>query len=157
MTSGAPIGAEAGRHPDAGAASWLRHPFGSSILRDAALCRFLAILPVPLVLLQVLRLPAPPCLFHEVSGLPCPGCGMTRALAALLQGDLARSFALHPLALPVLAGWLLLAFAGLMPTARRLRLADALAVWDRRLALSALSLAAFLVHGLARFACAALG
>ena len=42
-------------------------------------------------------------------GLPCPGCGLTRALAPFLQGNLERALALHPLAPLVAAdaavGW----------------------------------------------------
>jgi hypothetical protein len=30
----------------------------------------------------------PICLFHQTTGLNCPGCGMTRALYALLHGHL---------------------------------------------------------------------
>lgn len=48
----------------------------------------------------------PPCLFHALTGLYCPGCGSTRALHALLHGDLAQAMAMNPLlvvALPVLA------------------------------------------------------
>ena len=30
----------------------------------------------------------PVCLFHELTGLNCPGCGATRALYALLHGNL---------------------------------------------------------------------
>jgi len=33
---------------------------------------------------------------------PCPGCGMTRALALLFHGDVGASLAMHPLALPTL-------------------------------------------------------
>lgn len=29
--------------------------------------------------------------------IPCPGCGMTRALERLLHGDPAGSFAMHPM------------------------------------------------------------
>src|SRR5258708_7758004 len=30
----------------------------------------------------------PVCLFHQLTGLNCPGCGMTRGLYALLHGNL---------------------------------------------------------------------
>lgn len=29
----------------------------------------------------------PPCMFHQLTGLNCPGCGGTRATQALLRGD----------------------------------------------------------------------
>ena len=41
------------------------------------------------------------CGFRFVFGAPCPGCGMTRAMAALLRGDVAGSFRWHPLAIPL--------------------------------------------------------
>ena len=37
-----------------------------------------------------------------LTGLPCPGCGMTRAVKILLRGDLAASWAMNPMAVPVL-------------------------------------------------------
>jgi hypothetical protein len=42
------------------------------------------------------------CVFRRALGIPCPGCGLTRAVAALLRGDLRAAFAYHPAA-PVLA------------------------------------------------------
>lgn len=40
-----------------------------------------------------------PCLFHAMTGLYCPGCGGTRAVQYLLQGELLLSFRYHPLVL----------------------------------------------------------
>lgn len=46
---------------------------------------------------------AVPCLFHAVTGLKCPGCGVTRMCLALLRLDLGAAWAANPglmLALP---------------------------------------------------------
>jgi hypothetical protein len=37
----------------------------------------------------------PPCVFHALTGLQCPGCGTTRALHHLLHGDVAGAFRLN--------------------------------------------------------------
>ena len=39
----------------------------------------------------------PGCLFKEVTGYDCPGCGGTRAVVALLQGHTLESFCYHPI------------------------------------------------------------
>lgn len=47
-----------------------------------------------------------PCAFHAITGLHCPGCGLTRMLHALVHGDVARAWSMNPLAmiaLPLLA------------------------------------------------------
>lgn len=44
------------------------------------------------------------CPMVILTGLPCPGCGLSRAVWFLLTGQFARSFAMHPLAVC----WLLL-------------------------------------------------
>lgn len=38
-----------------------------------------------------------PCAFNFFTGLYCPGCGGTRAVKALLHGNLRMSFQYHPL------------------------------------------------------------
>ena len=49
-------------------------------------------------LLQIIRRGVP-CPFQRFTGLYCPGCGGTRALKALLHGDLLLSLQYHPLVL----------------------------------------------------------
>ena len=64
----------------------------------------------------------PPCPFLALTGWLCPGCGSTRALHALLHGDLVRALAMNPLlviASPLLA-WMALNAAGANPPGRRL-------------------------------------
>ena len=48
------------------------------------------------------------CPFRAVTGLPCPGCGMTRAFCALGHGDLSAAFGYNALAPFVFAAALLL-------------------------------------------------
>jgi hypothetical protein len=41
------------------------------------------------------------CVFSAFTGIPCPGCGTTRAFSALFNGDFALSFHFHPMAIPL--------------------------------------------------------
>lgn len=92
------------------------------------------------------------CLFRRFTGIPCPGCGLTRGVARLLRGEVRQAFALHPLA-PVIAleaavlwaGWGLVLSRRLPrpsePTLLRLlwvNLALLAVVWLVRLALGSL-------------------
>ncbi|MGE3270510.1 MAG: DUF2752 domain-containing protein [Chloroflexota bacterium] len=60
----------------------------------------------------------PLCLFRLSTGMPCPGCGLTRSVVSLMHGDLSASAYYHPLGmvfvllvlvLVVLDIWLLIA------------------------------------------------
>lgn len=42
------------------------------------------------------------CIFQTLTGYWCAGCGITRALHALVHGDVARAFAMNPLAIALL-------------------------------------------------------
>ena len=49
----------------------------------------------------------PICLFHQITGLNCPGCGATRALYALVHGNLATAMRDNALLVCALAGLIL--------------------------------------------------
>ena len=46
-------------------------------------------------------LPLDACLLHRLTGLPCPTCGLTRAVCLFAQGQWRDSLGMHP------AGWLI--------------------------------------------------
>ena len=46
----------------------------------------------------------PVCTFHQLTGLNCPGCGMTRALYALVHGNFATALRDNALLVFALAG-----------------------------------------------------
>lgn len=49
------------------------------------------------------------CPSRFLFGIPCPGCGGTRAIASLLRLDIAEYFQYHPLALPLgVAIWVMI-------------------------------------------------
>lgn len=38
-----------------------------------------------------------PCVFHEITNLYCPGCGVTRMLLSLIKGQFYQAFRYNPL------------------------------------------------------------
>ena len=44
--------------------------------------------------------PVPLCLFKALTGLDCPGCGMTRAFVFIGHGRFADAVAMHPASIP---------------------------------------------------------
>ena len=52
------------------------------------------------------------CPFYALLHIPCPTCGTTRALRALLSGSLSAYWHYQPMALPLLSLFLLYPFLG---------------------------------------------
>lgn len=49
------------------------------------------------VLAALLLLDIYKCPFKAITGIPCPGCGMTRAVLHACKGDFREAFRYHPL------------------------------------------------------------
>ncbi len=56
------------------------------------------------------------CGFARMFHIPCPGCGMTRAVTLLVAGDWRGSLHMHPLAVPVIAAGATFALATVWTT-----------------------------------------
>jgi hypothetical protein len=75
------------------------------------------------------------CAMAEMFGVPCPGCGMTRAILLLGRGDVSGSLHMHPLAVPSLVSSLLFMVATVWATAR---FGTPVALWKTSLGRAAL-------------------
>jgi hypothetical protein len=66
--------------------------------------------------------PIPPCIFHQITGQPCPMCGATRSFVALAHADFGKAVYLYPLApLMFLAMLVAIGYGGwVMLTGRRI-------------------------------------
>ena len=84
--------------------------------RPAAILPWVALPVVGVAGLATLPIGIAPtlCPFALVTGTACPGCGLTRAAAALVQGDIGTAMAFHPLVILVAVwalGWWITGFA----------------------------------------------
>jgi hypothetical protein len=91
-----------------------------------------------------------PCPLMSATGIPCPGCGLTRAAVALLRGEFAAAFGAHAFAPLLLLALAALAFAGLLPAARREAFAALVGRFERRTRAGYVVLATLLLYWSAR-------
>ncbi len=73
-----------------------------------------------------------PCPFKSLSGLPCPGCGMTRACFALLDGNFHAVGHLNPFGPVFGLFWAVVGVGVALPEPWRARFARRLGVIERR-------------------------
>ena len=73
------------------------------------------------------------CPIQAAIGIPCPGCGLSRAMALLIQGDWHASFLMHAFAPVFLLGFVFLGTSIVMPRGFHGRFVKIIAKWERRL------------------------
>jgi hypothetical protein len=96
-------------------------------------------------------LPAWQCPLLAAFGVPCPGCGLSRAAVALLHGEVARAFTLHAFA-PALVGALaLLLAAALLGSRPRRTVVNAVRRVEERTGITLWLLGAIIVYWALRF------
>lgn len=100
----------------------------------------------------------PVCFFHALTGLPCPGCGLTRACSSLLHGQVQAAFTYHPFAFILLPLFVLIAAYNFFPAGARQGLEEFFCTHDRVIRLGYHGVIyAFVVFGVLRMLAGAAG
>jgi hypothetical protein len=125
-------------------------PF-ASLLRSRPTAALLAGIAALQLGLGAFGLPGWPCPFLHGLGIPCPGCGLTRAALELLRGQWRAALSDHAFA-PLLVGALLvIGAASLLPQSLRRPLIDGAERLERRTGLTALLLVGLVLYWIARW------
>jgi len=91
-----------------------------------------------------------PCMVAELTGRPCPGCGMTRAITALIHGDWRSAMLLHPFSPAFLVIGPLVGAGAFLPQKRVRILAAWIETFERRTHVTTLLTILLLSFGLTR-------
>ena len=102
------------------------------------------------VALVSLSLPSWECPFFRLTGIPCPGCGLSRATLLLLKGDLAGSLRFHAFAPIFLFAIIALILSVLLPKSIIQPAIASAELIERKTGLTVLILVALIVYWLAR-------
>ncbi|MBV9958581.1 MAG: DUF2752 domain-containing protein [Acidobacteria bacterium] len=100
--------------------------------------------------LVALGLPGWPCPVRHLLGIPCPGCGLTRATTALLHGEWQASLALHAFAPLFLVAFALVGLSALLPERPRHTLVHTIATIERRTGITTILLLCSMLYWLIR-------
>ena len=128
----------------------LRVPWLSRLLSDTKLCWGISLVAGVLGITYLFGLKLWPCMFANLTGLPCPGCGMTRAMKAMAQGQWSEALAFHPFSPFFLLFGLLVFLAAILPARLRARLVSAVRAVEKASSLPTLILLMTLTYGLLR-------
>ena len=100
--------------------------------------------------LSALGLPAWRSPLHSTFGIPDFGCGLSRAILALLRGDWQTALMLHAFAPLFVAALILVALAAILPHVLREKIVAWVEEMERRTGLTTILLAGLVLYWLAR-------
>jgi len=121
----------------------------SSILLDRKLALIFLGFAVLLLGLFGMGIPGWPCPILQSLGIPCPGCGLTRATFLLIRGHVHASLTYHAFAPIFLLGLAVVGAAGLLPDIARPFL-EKLVTPERRTGILFILLTVLILYWLAR-------
>lgn len=122
-----------------------RTPMFADVLRPRSLALFMAGVGAAQVGCSMCFHLGIPCAFHASTGLPCPGCGLTRSVMALLHGQVRESVNFHPFGWMLLAGMIFALGVGILPETVRRPLINGVERVEIRTGLTFLLMVAFML------------
>ncbi|PKN94845.1 MAG: hypothetical protein CVU44_03295 [Chloroflexi bacterium HGW-Chloroflexi-6] len=99
-----------------------------------------------LVGLHLAGLPGWACPFKSLTGIPCPGCGLTTATGELLRGQFLASLNSHAFAGIFLVAYSVLAVVLFLPEEQRRSAVAWIAMFERRTGITSLVLTALMIY-----------
>lgn len=127
-----------------------RTPWLAPLLAERRLCIVLLAAAAAIAIGSALGFSLWQCPFHSATGLPCPGCGLTRGMVALAHGDWRKATTFHPFTPFFALGWFFILIVTLLPGKARALLLENLAAVERRTGAMTILLLLFLGYGLTR-------
>jgi hypothetical protein len=128
----------------------LRKPILASILRDRTVCFIITGASILQISLVILGLPAWQSPIHTFLGIPDPGCGLTRALVALLRADWRTALTLHAFSPLFAAALILIAISATLPQSLRETMVSLVKTLEQNTGLTAILLIALVIYWLIR-------
>jgi uncharacterized protein DUF2752 len=128
----------------------LFRPIFSAILHDRRLSSVICGASLLQLLLTLIRFPSWPCPIFHTLGVPCPGCGMTRATLFLIHGEWKQALVIHAYAPILLIALALITFCTIAPKRQAERIANRTEIIERYTGVSALLLGGLILYWLAR-------
>jgi len=125
-------------------------PLFSGILRDRRLGSFICGAALLQLIFTFLNFPSWPCPIFHTLGIPCPGCGMTRATLFLVHGEWRQALTMHAFAPIVVLALSLITVCTIAPRTRAEWIADRTEVVERYTGLTTLLLSGLILYWLAR-------
>lgn len=122
----------------------------ADLIRERTLMIVVCVVAAFQLVLSVSGLPGWDCPLLKLTGWPCPGCGLTRAVLALLHGEWQKSLTLHAFAPILLAALALIGIASFLPQQRRHRFADTVEKVEKKTMLSVVLLIGLVIYWLVR-------
>jgi len=128
----------------------LSPPIATAILRDRRLALAVFGFSALNLALFVLHLPTWQCPLLHTYGVPCPGCGLTRAIALLFRGEWRASLTMHAFAPVFVIGLAMITLGALLPSDHRQAFIGWIQEIEQRTAITTLLVVALFLYWLVR-------